>query len=91
VVAQCVTIGLVVLLAAPPLPRAQQPGAAGPLVARARAAGYPLPPRGGPAPYYGYLYRILTAQGADAQAAGALKAYNPDSTWARAEGGEGKR
>jgi len=25
------------------------------------------------------------------QAAGALKAYNPDSTWARAEGGEGKR
>jgi hypothetical protein len=26
-----------------------------------------------------------------AQAAGAIKAYNPDSTWARAEGGESKR
>ena len=115
----------------------------GPLVARARAAGYPLPPRGGPAPYHGYFYRILFAQGPDApggaydfivkghmiggfalvaypavygasgimtfvvnqdgvvyqkdlgtktaQAAGTLKAYNPDSTWARAEGGESKR
>ncbi|HKC97008.1 MAG TPA: DUF3300 domain-containing protein, partial [Methylomirabilota bacterium] len=29
-IARCVTIGLVVLLAAPPLPRAQPPGAAGP-------------------------------------------------------------
>jgi hypothetical protein len=38
----------------------------GPLVARARAAGYPLPPRGGPVPYHGYFYRILFAQGADA-------------------------
>ncbi|HEY7542981.1 MAG TPA: DUF2950 domain-containing protein [Methylomirabilota bacterium] len=38
----------------------------GPLVARARAAGYPLPPRGGPAPYHGYFYRILFAQGPDA-------------------------
>jgi hypothetical protein len=38
----------------------------GPLVARARAAGYPLPPRGGPAPYHGYFYRILLAQGPDA-------------------------
>jgi len=115
----------------------------GPLVARARAAGYPLPPRGAPAPYHGYFYRILTAQGLDApggaedfvvkghmiggfalvaypavhgvsgimtfvvshdgvvyqkdlgskttQAANALKAYNPDSTWTRAEAGEGKR
>jgi Protein of unknown function (DUF2950) len=115
----------------------------GPLVARARAAGYPLPPRGGPAPYHGYLYRILFAQGPDApggaddfvvkghmiggfalvaypaaygssgimtfvvnqdgvvyqkdlgaktaQAASAIKAYNPDSTWTRAEAGESKR
>jgi len=121
----------------------EQESPLGPLVARARAAGYPLPPRGGPAPYHGYFYRILTTQGPDApggaedfvvkghmiggfglvaypavhgvsgimtfivshdgvvyqkdlgpkttQAAGALKAYNPDSTWARAEGGEGKR
>jgi hypothetical protein len=38
----------------------------GPLVARARVAGYPLPPRGGPIPYHGYFYRILFAQGPDA-------------------------
>jgi hypothetical protein len=38
----------------------------GPLVARARAAGYPLPPRGGPIPYHGYFYRILFGQGPDA-------------------------
>ena len=104
---------------------------------RARAAGYPLPPRGGPVPYHGYFYRILFAQGADApggaydfvaqghmiggfalvaypatygvsgimtfivnqdgvvyqkdlgpkttQLANAMKLYNPDQTWARAE------
>jgi hypothetical protein len=121
----------------------EQESPLGPLVGRARAAGYPLPPRGGPAPYYGYFYRILTAQGPDApggaedfvvkghmiggfalvaypaahgvsgimtfivshdgvvyqkdlgpkttQAANAIKAYNPDSTWTQAEGGEGKR
>jgi len=38
----------------------------GPLVAHARGEGYPLPPRGGPVPYYGYFYRILLAQGPDA-------------------------
>ena len=38
----------------------------GPLVAKARAAGYPLPPRGATVPYHGYFYRILFAQGADA-------------------------
>ena len=38
----------------------------GPLVARARAAGYPLPPRDGPVPYHGYFYRILLEQGPDA-------------------------
>jgi hypothetical protein len=38
----------------------------GPLVARARAAGYPLPPRGVAVPYHGYYYRILFAQGPDA-------------------------
>jgi Protein of unknown function (DUF2950) len=115
----------------------------GPLVARARAAGYPLPPRGAPVPYHGYFYRVLLAQGPDApggaydyvvkghmiggfalvaypavygasgimtfvvnqdgvvhqkdlgpktaQAAGAMKAYNPDSTWTGAEGGATRR
>ena len=38
----------------------------GPLVARARAAGYPLPPRDRPFPYHGYFYRVLLAQGPDA-------------------------
>jgi hypothetical protein len=115
----------------------------GPLVASARAAGYPLPPRSGPVPYHGYFYRILFAQGPDAQggaydfvvkghmiggfalvayparygvsgimtfvvshdgvvyqknlgpnttqAANAMKTYNPDSTWAKAEGGASTR
>jgi hypothetical protein len=115
----------------------------GPLVARARAAGYPLPPRGKPAPYHGYFYRILFAQGPDApggaydyvfkghmiggfalvaypathgtsgvmtfvvnqdgivyqkdlgpktpQAVNAMKAYNPDPTWSRAEPDSSKR
>jgi hypothetical protein len=112
-------------------------------VAGARAAGYPLPPRGGPVPYYGYFYRILFAQGPDApggaydfvvrghmiggfalvaypasygvsgimtfivnqdggvhqkdlgpktaQLAIAMKTYNPDRTWAEAEGTSTKR
>jgi hypothetical protein len=115
----------------------------GPLVARARAAGYPLPPPRGPAPYHGYFYRILLAQGPDApggaydfvvrghmiggfalvaypasygasgimtfivnqdgvvyqkdlgpktaQAANVMKTYNPDRTWAEADGGTTKR
>jgi Protein of unknown function (DUF2950) len=115
----------------------------GPLVAKARAAGYPLPPRGGPVPYHGYFYRILFAQGPDApggaydfvvrghmiggfalvaypasygvsgimtfivnqdgvvhqkdlgpktaQLAIAMKTYNPDRTWAEAEGASTKR
>jgi hypothetical protein len=115
----------------------------GPLVARARAAGYPLPPRGGPAPYHGYFYRILFAQGPDAtdgaydfvvkghmiggfalvaypasygasgimtfivnqdgvvyqkdlgprtsQLANTMKAYNPDTTWVKAESDSSKR
>jgi len=114
----------------------------GPLVARARVAGYPLPPPRGPVPYHGYFYRILLAQGPDApggaydfvvrghmiggfalvaypasygvsgimtfvvnqdgvvyqkdlgpksaQLANAMKAYNPDKTWAQAEGAPGK-
>lgn len=42
----------------------------GPLVAEARAEGYGANPsagdQGGPHPYHGYLYRILTKQGANA-------------------------
>jgi len=116
----------------------EQESPLGPLVARARAAGYPLPPPRGPAPYHGYFYRILLAQGPDApggaydfvvrghmiggfalvaypasygasgimtfivnqdgvvyqkdlgpktaQAANAMKTYNPDKAWAQAEG-----
>jgi hypothetical protein len=115
----------------------------GPLVAKARAAGYPLPPRGGPVPYHGYFYRILFAQGPDAaggaydyvvrghmiggfaliaypatygvsgimtfivnqdgivyqkdlgsktaQLASAMKLYNPDPTWVRAQAVSSKR
>jgi hypothetical protein len=37
----------------------------GPLVARAKAEGYAAKD-GGPVPYHGYYYRILTAQGKDA-------------------------
>jgi hypothetical protein len=43
------------------------PSPLGPLVANARAEGYPSKRSGGkPTPYHGYLYRILTAQGPDA-------------------------
>lgn len=38
----------------------------GDFVVRAQAEGYRRAEGGGPTPYYGYLYRILTAQGADA-------------------------
>lgn len=38
----------------------------GPLFARARAEGYALKGGTKPAPYHGYYYRILTAQGPDA-------------------------
>ena len=41
------------------------PSPLGPLVARARAEGYGQS-AGMPAPYHGYLYKILTAQGANA-------------------------
>jgi len=109
----------------------------GPAVVRARAEGYTRKKGGGPTPYHGYYYRILTAQGPDApdgardyivqgkmrggfamvaypaqygvsgvttfivnqdgivyqkdlgpntaKLARALKAYNPDATWKKAE------
>jgi hypothetical protein len=38
----------------------------GPAVVRARAQGYTRKKSGGPTPYFGYFYRILTAQGPDA-------------------------
>jgi hypothetical protein len=43
----------------------ESPSPLGPLVARARAEGYGQS-AGMPAPYHGYLYKILKAQGADA-------------------------
>jgi hypothetical protein len=121
----------------------ERPSPLGPLVARARVAGYPLPPRSGPVPYHGYFYRILFAQGPDAPGgaydyvvrghmiggfalvayparygvsgiitfvvnhdgvvyqkdlgpkttarANAMKTYNPDRTWTRAEAASSKR
>ncbi len=45
----------------------EEPSPLGPLVATARRAGYSAgKPGGGPIPYHGYYYRILTAQGKDA-------------------------
>jgi Protein of unknown function (DUF2950) len=41
----------------------EPPSPLGDLVARARAEGYRRSDGGGPTPYYGYLYRMLTAQG----------------------------
>ena len=38
----------------------------GPLVANARAEGYQRTPAAQPIPYHGYVYRMLTRQGADA-------------------------
>jgi hypothetical protein len=44
----------------------ERPSPLGELAARARAQGYGGKSDGGPRPYHGYLYRILTAQGPDA-------------------------
>jgi hypothetical protein len=44
----------------------EAPSPLGPLVARARVEGYAGKTGGGPVPYHGYLYQILTAQGPDA-------------------------
>ena len=44
-------------------PPGQPPSPLGDLVVRARAEGYRRDKSGGPTPYHGYLYRILTAQG----------------------------
>jgi hypothetical protein len=38
----------------------------GPIMARARSEGYKKQESGGPPPYHGYYYKILTAQGKDA-------------------------
>jgi hypothetical protein len=48
----------------------------GPLVAEATAEGYGPAGSGGPRPYHGYVYRILTAQGA--KAAGGARSYVKD-------------
>jgi hypothetical protein len=44
----------------------ERPSPLGPLIGEARAAGYRRPEPGKRAPYYGYLYRMLFAQGPDA-------------------------
>jgi hypothetical protein len=44
----------------------EQPSPLGDLMVRARAEGYRRAADGGPTPYYGYMYRILTAQGPSA-------------------------
>jgi hypothetical protein len=46
----------------------EEPSPLGPLIARAQGRGYvkAKDPQGKPLPYYGYYYRILKAQGADA-------------------------
>jgi Protein of unknown function (DUF2950) len=44
----------------------ERPSPLGPLVAEARAAGYTRAEPGKRAPYHGYLYRMLSAQGSDA-------------------------
>ena len=48
-----------------PTPGNEAPSPLGPLVGRARTEGYSRG-SGGPVPYWGYYYRILTAQGPDA-------------------------
>jgi Protein of unknown function (DUF2950) len=121
----------------------ERPSPLGPLVAQARAEGYRRAEGAGPAPYYGYFYRPLFAQGPAApggaydfvvrghmiggfalvafparygvsgimtflvshegvvyqkdlgpkttQIAEAMKRYNPDSTWRKAEPDASKR
>jgi hypothetical protein len=49
-----------------PTPPGQPLSPLGDLVVRARAEGYRRGASGGPTPFHGYLYRILTAQGPDA-------------------------
>jgi hypothetical protein len=51
-----------------PVAEGEDPSPLGPLAAKAGSEGYARKnPRGQPEPYYGYFYRILTAQGKQAQ------------------------
>ena len=59
-----------------PVSKGEPESPMGPLVASASAAEHPRQPAESPAPYYGYLYRILTEQGADAP--GGAKSYIVD-------------
>ena len=45
----------------------EKPSPFGPLAAKARTEGYSKRAQEGPSPYHGYFYRILTAQGPQAQ------------------------
>lgn len=56
-----------------PTPPGEPQSPLGPLVAQARAGGYSPGNGGGPHPYYGYYFRILTAQGPHAP--GGAKSY----------------
>jgi hypothetical protein len=57
----------------------RHPSPLGPLIAEADAEGYgPHDPGGEPQPYHGYVYRILTAQGAHAP--GGARSYLKDGT-----------
>ena len=49
-----------------PTKAGEKPSPLGPLVDRAKAAGYQKGEGGKPVPYYGYYYHILKGQGADA-------------------------
>jgi DUF2950 family protein len=60
-------------------PTGKNPSPLGPLLAEADAEGYTKPAEGaGPRPFHGYIYRILTGQGAHAP--GGAKSYLKDST-----------
>jgi hypothetical protein len=50
-----------------PTKAGEKPSPLGPLVDSARAAGHKKGEEGKPVPYYGYYYRILKGQGADAR------------------------
>ena len=58
-------------------PTGKNPSPLGPLLAEASAEGYTAPdPSAGPQPYHGYVYRILTEQGANAP--GGARSYVKD-------------
>jgi hypothetical protein len=63
-----------------PVVEGDAPSPLGPLIDQAREDGYPgtVSPDGEPVPYHGYLFRVLTAQGADAP--GGMRDYVKDGS-----------